>query len=367
MSTFAKTTDNTQALGVGGGSLSVNSDITFKGKVYCTNAQGYFNLQYGDVTSLQNVKPNYPPTQGYSNVAIGMQTLPSLNTGYSNTVVGNYALYNATTAYQNTAIGTGSMYLLTTGKNNISMGGNAGQSITTGSDNTNLGQQTMFAGSNGNASQNTCVGSQTGWYINGNCNVAVGYSAGGGMNGNNNTVVGSNANCGGGVNQSTCIGYGASVSASNQIMLGTATETVYIPNAMVTQGLMYEVVNVANQSSTNAPTLSYGAGGVFTLGTSITANATLAVTNIPTDTTKSFTFTVSYQQTSTRFYIATVQLQDTAGAYITNAGTSGFVAPLWNGGTPSLSGTTNCVIVQSFTVISVGGSRRVVSSLSCCS
>ena len=155
--------------------------------------------------------------------------------------------------------------------------------------------------------------------------------------------------------------------------LGTPGSTLIIASdstftgAMVTQGLMYEVVTVATQSSTNAPILSYATGGLFVLGTTITANATLAVTNIPTDTTKSYTFSVTYQQPSTRFFIATVQIQDTLGAYITNSGTSGFVAPLWNGGTPSLSGTTNCVIIQSFTVISVGGSRRVISSLSCCS
>ena len=136
---------------------------------------------------------------------------------------------------------------------------------------------------------------------------------------------------------------------------------------VTTQGLMYESVKTANQTSTNAPTLSYGLGGDFVLGVMITANATLAVTNIPTDTSKSYTFTVSYQQTSTRYYIATVQIQDTVGNYIMNGGSAGFVAPLWNGGTPTLTGSSNCVIIQSFTVISVGGARRVVSSVSCCS
>ena len=145
--------------------------------------------------------------------------------------------------------------------------------------------------------------------------------------------------------------------------VGTFNMDVNCQGILTTKGLMYETVKTANQTSTNAPTLNYSLGGDFTLATMITANCSLAVTNIPTDTSKSYTFTVSYQQNSTRYYITTVQILDTVGANITG----GFVAPLWNGGTPSLTGTTNCVIIQSFTVISVGGSRRVVSSVSCCS
>ena len=148
---------------------------------------------------------------------------------------------------------------------------------------------------------------------------------------------------------------------------GTINTDIIFNGKIVTQGLVFETVRTANQSSTNNPTISYGLGGDFVLGTMITGTGTLAVTGIPTDQSKSYTFTVSYQQNSTRYYIATVQIQDSVGNYITNGGSAGFVAPLWNGGTPSLSGSTNCVILQSFTVISVGGSRRVVSSISCCS
>ena len=66
------------------------------------------------------------------------------------------------------------------------------------------------------------------------------------------------------------------------------------------------------------------------------------------------------------FYISQVKVQDTASAYI--LGSSGaFAAPLFNGGTPSLTGTTACVIVQQFTVFSMNGSRYVMSSISACS
>ena len=154
---------------------------------------------------------------------------------------------------------------------------------------------------------------------------------------------------------------------TNGSAMGTFNADVNFTGIVATQGLVYETVNTATQTSTNAPTLSYGVGGDFVLGTMITANATLGVSNIPNDLSKSYTFSVTYQQSSTRIYIATVQIQDTTGAYITNSGSAGFVAPLWNGGTPSLTGTTNCVIIQTFTIISVGGSRRVISSVSCCS
>ena len=154
---------------------------------------------------------------------------------------------------------------------------------------------------------------------------------------------------------------------TNGSAMGTFNADVNFTGIVATQGLVYETVNTATQTSINAPTLSYGVGGDFVLGTMITANATLGVSNIPNDLSKSYTFSVSYFQASTRYYIATVQIQDTTGAYITNSGSAGFVAPLWNGGTPSLTGTTNCVIIQTFTIISVGGSRRVISSISCCS
>ena len=149
--------------------------------------------------------------------------------------------------------------------------------------------------------------------------------------------------------------------------VGTINVDTVFNGVLQTQGLVYEVTTNATQTSTNAPTLSYGVGGCFVLPVMITAPCTLSVTNIPTDTTKTYTFSVSYFQASTRNYISTVQFQDTGSVYITNSGVAGFVAPLFNGGTPSLSGTTNCVIIQTFTVISVGGSRRILSSVSCCS
>ena len=365
MSYIGKTTVN------GSGQGTINTDVVFNGKVYQAN-NNYFNLQYGDSTSLASIIPSW--TQGYSNTAIGMNTCPSLTSGYSNTVVGSYAMNKNTTGYQNTALGSAAIYNNIGGIFNVAVGNDAMLQSYNGSYNTAVGKGCMFGGggtpSNLTFSSNTGVGNSTLISLtSGNDNVAVGKGAGNAIEtGSRNTFLGTNANAGSyNFNQSTAIGYGATTTASNQIMLGTASETVLIPNSITTQGLYYEVINTATQSSTNAPTLSYSVGGNFVLGTLITANCTLGVTNIPTDTTKAYTFSVTYQQTSTRFYIATVQFQDTGSAYITNSGSAGFVAPYFNGGTPSLTGITNCVIIQTFTIISAGGSRRVLSSVSCCS
>ena len=228
--------------------------------------------------------------------------------------------------------------------------------------NTCMGIATMTLATT--ASCNVAVGcSSLDRLLTGNYNTSIGqYSAQSLQSGSFNTLLGAatnNAN----FSNSTCLGYGSVTTASNQIMLGTVTENVVIPNIMTTQGLVHETINTAS-GSTTAFTLNYATGGVFVLS-SITGMATLGVTNIPTDITKSYTFSVAYQQSSTHNYISTVQFQDASSAYITNSGSAGFVAPLWNGGTPSLTIVTNNVIVQQFTVISVGGSRRVTSSISC--
>ena len=143
----------------------------------------------------------------------------------------------------------------------------------------------------------------------------------------------------------------------------TLNQRLFVSSALVTQGLVYETINTTTQSGTSPynPSFSYGTGGVWTLATSPNGgNITLTVTNIPTDTTKSYTFSVVSYQATTRYYINSVVFTDTASASILSG------APLFNGGTPSLTGSTACVIIQQFTIISVGGARRVISSVSSC-
>ena len=305
-----KTTDNSQSVAMLNNSIVSGQNWTGDNRFYGTT---WLNMT--GVVNNKSVGGRIDQSIGDYNCQYGsMKTFQNQITGWGlNTGMGKVMMEALTTGYANTCIGTGVLQYATTGYYNTCLGQYCGQSIVTGY-------------------KNTLVGAMT--------NVA------------NDSFV-----------NSTCIGYGSNITASNQITLGTVTETVLIPNSMTTQGLVYEKINTAT-GTTTAFTLNYATGGVFVLS-SITGMATLGVTNIPTDITKSYTFSVAYTQSTTHNYISTVQFQDASSAYITNSGSAGFVAPLWNGGTPSLTIVTNNVIVQQFTVISVGGSRRVTSSISC--
>ena len=275
MSTFVKTTDNSQSLGQSGIPLSVNSDVTFKGKVVTAgtiSAGGNFSAE-GNINTVGTTTCGglVTATNGLT-VSNGAVTLPPASVAIA-ALVGNF----------------------------VDIGGN----------------QTVI----GNKTFNGAVTNTGG--ISGTGNLAT-----------NGTI--------------SCLG------------------SMWLYNALVTPSLMYETVN-ATGGVVNAYTINYATGGLFEIQTSPNAASTLVVTNIPVDTTKSYTFTLVSTQASTRFFINTVQIQDTNSGYITNNGAAGFVAPLWNGGLPVLSGTTSCVIIQQFTVISVGGYRKVICSVSCCS
>ena len=145
----------------------------------------------------------------------------------------------------------------------------------------------------------------------------------------------------------------------------TATSGLTATGAITSNSLYYENTNVVG-GVVNAYTLSYTTGGVFYIptGINVTANSTLVITNIPTTTTQSFTFTVGYYQTSTRFYINSLRVSDTGTTYLLGT-SSTFVTPYYNGGTPVLTGTSPCLILQQFTVFSVGTSRYIGTSISC--
>jgi hypothetical protein len=119
----------------------------------------------------------------------------SLNGSYTNNVgLGN--IFNAiTTGFQNTSIGSSVGQNITSGFQNTSIGSSVGQNITSGSNNTAVGYNTL---SN-----------------------SVGQI--------NNTAIGALAFTTPSISQSTAIGYNAQPTTSNQVVLGTATEHVYIP------------------------------------------------------------------------------------------------------------------------------------------
>ena len=146
------------------------------------------------------------------NTAFGYQALYSNTTGSLNTAIGYQALTSNITGAYNTAIGLQGLFLNTTGGYN-----------------TSLGNQSLFYNTTGG--QNTAVGRAALLQNTGSNNTAIGYEAGtagtANTTGTNNTFVGyqaqANAN---NYSNSTALGAGATITASNQVVLGTTAETV---------------------------------------------------------------------------------------------------------------------------------------------
>ena len=90
-----------------------------------------------------------------------------------------------------------------------------------------IGSNSMISTTTG--INNTCLGSNNLTYLtSGSSNVSIGQgSATNNITGNNNCFIGAQSNCTGQYNNSCCIGYNSSITGSNQIVLGTSSETVY--------------------------------------------------------------------------------------------------------------------------------------------
>lgn len=142
--------------------------------------------------------------------------------------------------------------------NNSSFGSQTLKTLSNGTDNSAFGYQSLYSL---NASYTTAFGSLAGQNnTTGDYNTYLGYSSGQtNTNGENNTYLGANTNClNNGIFNSTSIGYGAISTASNQIMLGRASEKVTIPNQIA-------------YSYSSVPTLgSTSLGYVYTTTTVIT-------------------------------------------------------------------------------------------------
>ena len=174
--------------------------------------------------------------------SISVETAIIKNLSYSNcsgtslqgnTIIGNVASFNTVNGtnilsdgIQNFICNTG--YKITTGKSNTFFGNIAGGSITTGSYNCGVGTGVLrlitTAGYNTGTGYFSLYNTTTGTY-----NTAIGVSSGRyNITGAYNTFLGSLTDISGVWNSSTAIGYNSKITASNQIVLGTATETTYI-------------------------------------------------------------------------------------------------------------------------------------------
>jgi hypothetical protein len=192
---------------------------------------------------------------GEHNTAIGNETLKNTTNSY-NTAVGYAALYANTSGWKNTALGHETLVRNTTGRFNTGLGKNAFWGNTTQNNNTAVGHNAAFEGAAGDnntivgasscenkkiGSHNSTLGTNALYNGCGDLNTAIGYNAGRnskqyndnlGLTNNRNTFLGSLSNLIDNTNtfsSSTAVGYNSKITASNQIVLGTSTETVNIP------------------------------------------------------------------------------------------------------------------------------------------
>jgi hypothetical protein len=189
------------------GHLDISDDLDISGTI-TTNSDAYINgitvgLGNGDISS---------------NTAIGYDALYSNINGSYNTAIGYDALYSNINGSYNTAIGYDALHYNTDGSYNTAIGFGALQFNINGVSNAAVGE---YALGNTNGNYNTAIGQRAG-QVNetGCCNTYLGYQA--------NTT---NAN----FSYSTAVGWFATITASNQLVLGNdATTTVDFQNIPAT-------------------------------------------------------------------------------------------------------------------------------------
>ena len=126
---------------------------------------------------------------------------------------------------------------------------------------------------------------------------------------------------------------------------------------------------VVASGTANPFTLNYSTGSIFYIprNYTLTSNFQLIITNIPTDTSKSYTISVLYYQASTAYICSTARVSNTSAAYLLGTAST-YAAPLFNGGIPTLTAFPS-LIVQTFIISSIANStgtylRYVLSSVS---
>ncbi len=170
-----------------------------------------------------------------NNTALGQNALQNNTTGVNNTALGQNTLKNNTNGNNNVAVGPSSLQLNTSGSTNIAIGHEALLYNTTGASNIGINSGALYNNTTGiyniAIGQNSLIGNTVGTN-----NIGLGNSAGSNLSGNSNTntFLGNFTNVASSsrvYNNSTAIGYQSIVNASNQIVLGTATEKIYIPGS----------------------------------------------------------------------------------------------------------------------------------------
>jgi hypothetical protein len=187
-----------------------NFRTTATGPNLISIGNGNYKLVAGalrDSIAIGNTILNVSNPSGYGIIGMGQNVFPQLTTGFQNIGIGNAIATSMATGYNNVFIGNSVATSTTSTGNTVAIGTNAGFTNATGINNTYLG---AFTGAN-----------------------AVAYS------------------------NSTAIGYGATITASNQIKLGTANETTNIDgNLIVNKTIQTTNLTVSGTTSLSSITQS---------------------------------------------------------------------------------------------------------------
>jgi cytoskeletal protein CcmA (bactofilin family) len=263
---------NTNTINIGSTTNAINiaGDIDCSGNLYVKkNIDCSGNLYVQNDAYINNVRVGTGGGNNSSNTVVGYNSLSNNTIGLNNTVVGYNSLSLNTTGANNTAIGPNSLPLNTSGSTNVAIGIQTLQNNTSGYSNTAINSGALYNNTTG--ASNTAIG-QNALILNtiGENNVAIGSSAGVNLSGdsNFNTFLGPNTDvspttliC----SNSTAVGYGALIDASNQIVLGTQAETVFVPGNVgigtsISAGAYLSVNTKTTGNDMNAPDIDTSKG-----------------------------------------------------------------------------------------------------------
>ena len=131
-------------------STYASSNIGFGSNILRANVNGEANVAIGSDLLVSS--------DGFSNTAIGLQTLYSNTSGSQNNGIGTAAMYSGTNHNFNNAMGTNALYSNQTGLNNVAIGNFAAASLFNTTGNVALGGSTLISMTAG--TQTTAIGSQ---------------------------------------------------------------------------------------------------------------------------------------------------------------------------------------------------------------
>ncbi len=187
-------------------------------------------------------------TEGSNNAFFGRSAGQSNTTGDDNSFFGRSAGLSNTTGNNNSFFGRSAGAVNSTGILNSFFGALSGDSNTTGNNNTFFGAAAGSANASGagNAFFGTGAGNTS---TSGDNNTFIGRSAGNTNTiGTQNTYIGYNAGGEPGITNAAAIGANAFAFGSNQIYIGTASNTVRVPGSLETVTL--RIITLASAGST---------------------------------------------------------------------------------------------------------------------